>query len=141
MTKHEKVEVPVTASELRLKRVAAGCQLLFRHIAKADDGDRTLYAMNLRGDLTEEDRLRLLSVILDTFPPDLAERACQGWFEGAGYPGAAMMDNPVSDARFWADSANSKEIDAYAMACVKRMSPKRRGQFAEWVKKQTEGDG
>lgn len=140
MTKHEEV-TEVTARELRLRRIAAGFRMMFQFVLKADDDNRDLYAMNLRSDLTEDDRLRVLTLVLDTFPPDVAEDACMEWFRGAGYPGAGLMDSPVADARFWSQQANSKEIDAYAMACVHRMSPRRRQQFSTWIQKQLEEKG
>jgi len=140
MTKHEEV-AEVTACDLRIKRIVAAWRMMFRFIEKADDKDRDLYALNLCRDLTEDDRVRILELILDTFPPDMAESVCMEWFRGAGYPGAGLMDSPVADARFWAQQANSKEIDAYAMACVHRMSPQRRRQFSAWIQKQLEKKG
>ena len=145
MTRQDKTIKPdapvVTAGDIRAKRLLVATRLLLRGLMTDELGaaeSRGLYAMNLRGDLSEEERANVAFTFLETFSPDIAEALCQQWFKGAGFPGASLMENPVSDARFWSDGANPKEIDAYAMACFKRMSATRQKQFLEWAQKKVQ---
>ena len=124
-----------TIEELRQKRHAGAARLLLM-VMKGDFDDMAPVA--LKQTLTDEERAWLGELILSTFPADQAEQLCRNWFRGQGAPGASFADSPVADARFWAQGANSKELDAYAMACVKEMSEKRRRQFSQWLAKQLE---
>lgn len=91
------------------------------------------WALAVKADLTDLERASVVELILSTFPPDQAEGFCQAWFADSGYPSPAFTESAVADARFWADGASASELDAYAMACVRRMSAKRRGEFLKWA--------
>lgn len=136
---HDK-EKQVTAEDLFKARTNAAARMMLSYVHKGCPGghEAELYALNLCRDLGEFERGALAALMLSTFPADMAERLCQAWFEGAGYPSAKLMDDPRADARFWASDANSKEIGAYAMACFERMSPKRKAEFSKWVHSQIE---
>ena len=134
----------VTRAELRKKRQVAACSAMLTFLTKEQiSGDTELvqYSESIRRDLAEQERLALLWILMDTLPPDYAEFACQQWFMGKGMPGAAIMDDPMADARFWASDANAKELSAYAVACFNRMSAKRQSEFLVWAQKQVETKG
>lgn len=58
-----------------------------------------------------------------------AEKALAG---GAGQPIAPLF-NHMDEAAFWADMAVPDELDAYCLACFKRMAPRRQSAFLEFV--------
>lgn len=129
--------VELTADEIRQKRQNAAARMMLRYIGagETERKDRDLYAMNLARDLSETDRVMLLEVLFQTFPPDIMEVLAQSFFTEAGMPGVELMEDPMADAKFWADGANAKELKAYAIACFRKMAPKTRQSFLEWAKK------
>ena len=129
----------VTARELFERRVQVAARLMLRFVLTGcQEKDAELFSMSVARDLTEYERGALVAMLLNTFPPDVAESLCQAWFRGAGFPSATLMDDAMSDARFWAGGANAKELDAYAVACFTRMSQGRKAQFLEWAKGKVE---
>lgn len=130
----------MTADEVRQKRHIAAMRLLFAFV-KELPGDRDLYAMNLRGDLSEVERAQLIAVLLDTFPADIAEQQLSAWFSEAGSPMPSFDDNYLADARFWSGMACAKELGAYAIACFENMSDKRKREFAQWVNAKVPANG
>lgn len=119
----------------RAKRTAAACRVMLS-ILQADrwtQDDINLLRAHLMTDLGETEREMLVAVLVNTFPPDLAEGVCQRAFLGAGYPKPALMEDSLSDARMWAGDANAKELAAYCMASFERMTPKRRADFLKWA--------
>jgi hypothetical protein len=50
----------------------------------------------------------------------------------AGAPIPALL-GVMDQAAFWADMATPPELDAYALACVNRMAPKRKAAFLAYV--------
>lgn len=50
----------------------------------------------------------------------------------AGAPIPALL-GVMDQASFWADFATPAELDAYALACVNRMAPKRKAAFLAYV--------
>ncbi len=126
--------VNTTPTDLRLKRIQAAARSLFRFVVDRVDtpGEAGLYASLLRHDLTETERTYLVGLLIETFPPDIAAEVCRTWFKARGIPSLQLMDDPTLDAEFWANGANAKEIDAYAVACFGKMSRDRRRQFLKW---------
>lgn len=132
MNKPAPAEQPVTAQSIRQTRATAAMRMVLNFLLEPPE-DRSGHAANLARDLSEDDRIRLLWLFMDTFPGHIAEQAAQAFFEGVGYPGASIMEDPREDAKFWAGQANPKEVDAFAMACFNRMSKNRRHQFLQWA--------
>lgn len=125
----------VTAQELRNKRIVAAARMIARFLL-VDMNDRQqqpLYALNLTADLTEDERIALAMLLLGTFPADRAEAVAKMHFEGVGFPGATIMEDPMEDAKYWAEMANAKELGAYAAACFLKMTPARRQGFLKWA--------
>lgn len=135
-------ESKVTAKSLRLKRIGGAFRMMMEFVITGPkkQNERDLYALNVMKDMTESERIDLMGLLISTFPADVAENVVQTWFEGAGYPMAALMEDPIADARLWADGANRKELDAYAVASFDKMSPSRRQQFLKWAQR-TAGEG
>lgn len=50
----------------------------------------------------------------------------------AGWPVPPLL-SIMDEASFWADLALPQELDAYAVACVSRMAPKRKAAFLAYV--------
>jgi hypothetical protein len=123
----------LTAAQIRQKRVMAGLRMMFHYVIEGEQAQRDLYAMSLRGDLSEIERSNLILLLLETFPPDIAEGLALLWFEGAGYPVPSFTEGCLPDARFWASGANAKELDAYAMASFESMSAARKKGFLRWA--------
>lgn len=130
-------ETPVpegeTGSTLRAKRATVAMRMALNFILHPPES-REAHASNIARDLGEEDRIRLLWLLMDTFPPHIAEQAAQTFFEGAGYPGVSLMADCKAEAKLWAADANPQEVDIYARACFNRMPPQRRALFLEWAK-------
>lgn len=128
--------------ELRLKRITAAMRTLLNFTAREEaKADRDSFALGLARDLTEEERLHLLRLLVETFPPDMAERAVLATFEDNGWPITGLHGDAASDAKFWADTASAAELRAYGAACYRRMSEKGKANFREWVAKDAKKDG
>lgn len=128
--------------DLRKKRVLAGMQMLTSIVVAGRPEKMDDYGMcvaSLRADLTEAQRTDLLFMLIRSFPADVAEDVCKLAFIGAGWPQPSLMGDPLSDARFWASDANSKELKAYAIACADRMSPSGKKALHEWLGKKVGG--
>jgi len=124
-----------TGKELKLKRHTAAAKLVLSLLQKdlRNQKDHPLYSINLGRDLTDDERVTLTWVLLDTFPADQMEEIVRTWFENKGMPGVSLMDDPRADAKFWASDANGRELSAYAAASFNQMSPKAKAAFRSWV--------
>ena len=125
----------ITMAEYRQKRVGAALRMLLNLLLQDEvsQSDFELTAVNLSSGLNEAEREMLVHLLISSMPADTAESVCRQAFRGAGYPTPALMDDALSEARFWALDANSKELGAYAMACVEQMSTERRAAFLKWA--------
>ncbi len=92
--------------------------------------------INLKADLSDEDRAKLLAMVLATFPADQAHGLVKLEFEGSGVPLPPLHEDPRADAKLWSTGANSSELMAYACSCFKAMSLGRRQAFLKWVESQ-----
>lgn len=134
--------IPATTEELRKTRQLAAYKALLAFTMTSDmraPHDFDTMADRVRADLTENERLELLDILIRSFPADIAEAAVKANFEGQGWPEPTLMDDPRADAQFWASGANAREIGAYAVACFNVMSPKRRTDFCKWVSEKVQG--
>lgn len=124
-----------TMDDLRKRRLTAASRLILGVLLDGPlSTDRfNLTAAHIATDLSEPDRELLLHLIVASLPADVAERLVQGAFDGAGYPTPTLMDDALGEARFWASGANAKELGAYAMASVEKMSKERRAAFLKWM--------
>ena len=75
----------------------------------------------------------LCHAIADCDPRDACEimRAALGDLS-IGTP-VPPLDSVMAEASFWADMATPHEWDAYALACVNRMAPKRKAAFLAYA--------
>ena len=103
--------------------------------------DWLLWAVHLQADLTERERAALVLLLLKTFTPDEAESVVQVAFKGSGWPLPTLGDDPLPDARMWAEDASPKEVSAWGMACVDMMPPGKLRKFIDWAKKRLEARG
>lgn len=129
---------PANMAEYRKTRIVGAGRVILALLMneRPTTDDFLLTVTNLSAGLSETERELLLHAIITSLPADTAETLVRGAFEGAGYPRPALMEDSLSDARFWAGDANSKELGAYAMACFERMTPQRRADFIKWAEAQ-----
>lgn len=108
-----------------------GCVLL--DVFRSPD-DRALRIVNLKADLTDEERAQLLSVVLSTFPADQAEALVKECFAEAGIPVSGLSaKDAMRDARYWAKEASPSELKAYAVACADAMSEGGKKALRDWL--------
>lgn len=126
-----------TMKQLRQRRRVAAARMMthFLEAGPVSTDDLNLYAISLGRDLTEEDRLHLLRLLVMTFPADLAEQAVNAVFEDAGWPVTGLGEDPREDALLWVKDASGRELRAYAAACLKEMSRKSRDVVLKWANK------
>lgn len=131
----------LTGKELRLKRHTGAAQMVLNLLQQdlQDQDQQRLYSINLASSLSEQERIVLAWVLIDTFPADVAETIAQTWFEGQGMPGVSLTEDPRTDAKFWASDANARELSSYAAAAFNQMSPKAKQSFAEFVNSKVNG--
>lgn len=122
-------------SDLKQARVVAAMRSLAVLLMELESGkdDRLLRIINLKADLTDEERAQLLSVVLSTFPADQAERLVQSCFADVGIPITGLHKKPLADARFWAGDASPGELRAYTQACLEEMSADGRASVLKWL--------
>jgi hypothetical protein len=84
--------------------------------------------------LDERERAMLAYMTLRAMDAE-SVAAVSGAFMGrAGMPGAPLF-NHMDQAAFWADMAESAELDAYALASFNRMAPARQAAFLNFIQR------
>lgn len=102
---------------------------------EAGKDDRALRIINMKADLTDEERAELLAIVLSTFPADQAEQLVKLCFGEVGIPISGLGGSRLEEARYWARQANASELRGYCQATFEAMSePAQRAVF-EWMKK------
>ena len=86
--------------------------------------------------LRERERAGLALTALASLPETASTLLVCKWRKGAGMPNPPLFGH-LDQAAFWADMATAPELDAYALASFKRMSPARKTEFIKHI---TEGD-
>lgn len=124
----------------KARRIEAAKRILafMKRDGNLSDEDWLLWAVHLQSDLTERERASLVLLLLRTFTPDEAESIVQTAFQGNGWPLPTLGEDPLPDARMWAEDASPKEISAWAMACVDRMHKGKLRKFVDWAQKRME---
>lgn len=129
-----------TMEDMRIKRRMTALRWLHEAMAGIEAQDqRDMCAASLRVMLTDDERSELLLALVSSMQPDFAESVVREAFIGAGHPTPCLLDDALSDARFWASMANANELRAYAMACIEIMSADRREKLARWVSEKAGG--
>lgn len=75
------------------------------------------------------------SALMSMDPDDALMTAESALKRGAGPPIAPLFGF-MDEAAFWADMAEPSELDAYCLACFKRMTPSRQSDFLAFVQSQ-----
>lgn len=122
--------------DLRRARVTQAIRTLgyvLLDVCRSPD-DRALRIVNLKADLTDEERAQLLAVVLATFPADQAEALVRECFAEAGIPVSGLSaKDAMRDARYWAKEASPSELKAYAVACADAMSKGGQKALRDWL--------
>lgn len=130
-----------TIEDLARKRISTAIRVLHHFILQGragtlspDDHDSAHATMLVN--LTDRERADLVHLLLPTFRPDMAENVVREGFKGAGWPAPLMMDDPMPEAKLWAEDANAHEVSAYAVACFSKMTAGKKRKFLAWAEKQ-----
>lgn len=129
-------------SDLKRARIVAAVRSIAVLLLdlEASKDDRLLQIINLKADLTDEERAELLAIVLSTFPADQAEALVKDCFGEAGIPISGLGNSRLEEARHWAKVANASELRGYVQAGLENMSDSAFKATFEWMKRRLEDD-
>lgn len=105
----------------------------FGHALTLDDHDAWLQmAFIFAARLSAKERAGLAWAALLSCDGHDAEAVAESVFAGAGQPCPPLF-GLMDEASWWADWADPREIEAYALACFNRMDHRRQAAFLTYV--------
>lgn len=95
------------------------------------------FAFILSARLKASERAAIAWAALKSLDPDQAEAVKESVSIPSTRAGTPVppFDTPEEEASFWVQYASEDEIDAYALATVRAMSPERRNEFLQYLNK------